>query len=183
MLSPNFSPFPQLTTERLILRRLTQEDAPEIFYFRSDPVILQYLGREPARNIEEVKPFIDTINANIDTNESILWGITLKESPAKLIGTICFWQLQKENYRSEIGYLLDPLHWKKGIMKEAINTVLEYGFSVMGLHSVEARLTPLNTASAAVLEATGFVREGYFKEDFFYKGKFEDTAVYSKLKP
>jgi ribosomal-protein-alanine N-acetyltransferase len=167
----------------LILRRLTQEDAPEIFYFRSDPVILQYLGREPARDIEEVKPFIDLINTNIDTNESILWGIALKESPGKLIGTICFWQLQKENYRSEIGYLLDPLHWKKGIMKEAINTVLEYGFSVMGLHSVEARLTALNTASAAVLEATGFVREGYFKEDFFYNGKFEDTAVYSKLHP
>lgn len=180
MLQPNFSPFPVLETGRLLLRRITDKDAPEIFYFRSDPVILQYLGRGPSKDIGEAKQFIARIDENINTNEGVLWGITLKESPDKLIGTICYWQLQKENYRAEMGYLLDPLHWGKGIMKESILKVLDYGFNTMKLHSVEARLVPANIASAAVLRATGFVQEAHFKEDFFYDGKFEDTAVYSR---
>ena len=87
----------------------------------------------------------------------------------------------KEHYRAEIGYVLDPAYWRKGIMKETILRTLDYGFSTLGLHSVEARINPHNIASASVLESTGFVREAYFKEDFFHRGKFEDTAVYSRL--
>jgi len=66
-------------------------------------------------------------------------------------------------------------------MKETIIKTLEYGFSALGLHTVEARINPHNIASAALLESTGFVREAYFKEDFFHRGQFEDTAVYSRL--
>jgi ribosomal-protein-alanine N-acetyltransferase len=66
-------------------------------------------------------------------------------------------------------------------MKEALIKVIDYGFNEMKLHSIEAHINPENAASAAILEATGFVREAYFKEDFFYKGEFSDTAIYSKL--
>lgn len=181
MLEFNFTPFPELSTERLLLRRITIDDAPELFLLRSDPQVLQFISKEPAKTIQEVIDFLTLIDNNIDTNDSILWGIALKEEPAKIIGTICFWNVQKENYRSEIGYALIPSFWRKGIMKEAMIKVLEYGFDKMKLHSVEARLSPANIGSAAVLESTGFVREGYFKEDFFYASKFEDTLVYSKL--
>jgi ribosomal-protein-alanine N-acetyltransferase len=182
MLQPNFNPFPELSTERLLLRRITMEDAPEIFFLRSDQAILQFLSKEPATNIKEAEDFITSINNNIDNNEGIMWAITLEENTAKVIGSICFWRILKEHYRAEIGYVLDPAYWKKGIMKETIIKTLDYGFSTMGLHSVEARIHPDNIASAAVLESTGFVREAYFKEDFFHRGKFGNTAVYSRLK-
>lgn len=181
MLQPVFTPFPELETERLLLRRITTADLPELFYFRSDPTILQYLGRPPARDLDEVSRFLEQIDANIRDGEGILWGIVLKDAPAKLVGTICYWNMQKAHYRSEMGYLLDPQHWKKGYMREAMLKVLEYGRNTLQLHSVEARLTPQNTASSAVLEATGFVKEAHFREDFFYNGRFEDTLVYSKI--
>jgi ribosomal-protein-alanine N-acetyltransferase len=110
-----------------------------------------------------------------------MWAITLKDDPAKTIGTICFWRMVKEHYRAELGYVLDPKYWRMGIMKESILKVLDFGFSKIGLHSVEARINPDNIASASVLESTGFIREAYFKEDFFRRGKFEDTAVFSRL--
>lgn len=179
MLQPNFNPFPELTTGRLLLRRLTMEDAPEIFFLRSDPTILQYLSKEPASNMKEAEDFITLINTNIDNNEAILWAIVLKEYPKKTIGTICFWRMLKEHYRAELGYVLNPEYWNKGIMTESIRRILDYGFTILGLHSVEARINPDNIASASVLESTGFTREAYFKEDFFHRGKFEDTAVYS----
>jgi ribosomal-protein-alanine N-acetyltransferase len=159
MLTPNFTPFPELRTERLWLRRLTKADANEMFFLRSNEDVLRYLGREPTPTVEEAEQFIAQINKNVEKNESILWGIALLNNPSVVIGTICLWNLKPENYRGEIGYLLHPGFWRKGIMKEAINCVIEYGFNVLGLHSIEALLSPENVASSAVLESTGFVQK------------------------
>jgi len=182
MLTLNFTPFPELKTARLLLRRLERADANEMFFLRSDENVLRYLGKEPAKTIEEAEEFIRKINKNIDENESILWGITLLSDPEVIIGTICLWNFQKEHYRVEIGYILHPDHWGKGIMKEAIKAVVDFGFNSLGLHSMEALLSPENIASSAVLESNGFVKEGHLKESFYFNGQFSDTAIYSRLK-
>lgn len=182
MLIINFTPFPELQTDRLLLRRLSRVDANEIFFLRSNENVVRYLGREPSKNISEAEDFIDAINKNVDENNSILWGIAFLEDPSTVIGTICLWNLKPENYRGEIGYLLHPDHWGKGIMKEAINAIVDYGFNVLGLHSIEALLSPENIASSAVLEKTGFIKEGHLKESFYFNGRFSDTAIYSRLK-
>ena len=77
--------------------------------------------------------------------------------------------------------MLHPAHWRKGIMKEAIHAVVDYGFNILGFHSIEALLSPENIASSMVLERTGFVKEGHLKESFHFNGKFGDTAIYSRL--
>ncbi len=51
----------------------------------------------------------------------------------------------------------------------------------MNLHSIEANVNPGNTASIKLLEKNNFTREAYFKENYFYDGKFLDTAIYSLL--
>jgi len=181
MLILNFHPFPELRTERLLLRRINKNDSAEIFFLRSDPDVLQYVGREPAQTIREVEDFISQINHGIDSNEAIMWGIALKNEPRQLIGTICFWQIRKEHYRAETGFVLHPLYWRKGIMKEALQKVVQYGFEKMKLHSIDANVAAGNMASSSLLESVGFVKEGYFREDYFFNGKFYDTIVYSRL--
>ena len=181
MLELNFKPFPTLETERLILRKLVEADAPEIFFLRSDDQVLQYIDREKAKSIKEAEEFIEKINKFLDDNESILWGLALKTDPDQLIGTICFWNIRKEHYRSEIGFVLHPLYWRKGLMKEALDKVIEYGFDEMHLHSIDANVNPENEASCALLKSAGFVREGYFRENYFFNGKFTDSAMYSRL--
>jgi len=181
MLQLNFSPFPELQTQRLLLRKIEQQDAAEIFFLRSDEEVLRFIGKEPAKNIKEAEEFIKKIGQAAETGDSIMWGITLKEDPSALIGTICYWRIQKENYRAEMGYVLHPGYWRRGFMKEAIHEIIEYGFKTMGLHSIEARIHADNAASAASLESSGFVREGYLKEEFFFQGKFLDTVIYSRL--
>ena len=181
MLTLNFTPFPELKTERLLLRKLKSTDAKEMFFLRSDENVLRYLGKEPAKTIAEVEEFIGKVNKAIDQNDSILWGIALLSAPATIIGTICLWNIKPENYRCEIGYLLHPAHWRKGIMKEAIYVVVDYGFTVLGCHSIEALLSPENIASTSALESTGFIKEGHLKESLYFDGKFSDTAIYSRL--
>lgn len=182
MLSPNFTPFPILETARLFLRQITVNDAPQVFFLRSDEEVMKYIDRTPAASLADAIDFIKLIEAAQLNNEGISWGITLKENN-EMIGSIGFWRMQKEHYRSEIGYVLHPAYQRKGIMKEAILKVLEYGFTIMCLHSVEANTNVENSASQKLLESVGFVQEAYFRENYYYNGKFLDSSVYSLLAP
>lgn len=181
MLEPNFTPFPELKTRRLLLRRITMDDAEVVFFLRSDEMVMKYIDKEPTSSMEDVKGFIQNINSNIDNNYAIMWGLAFHDDPAKMIGLICLWQIRREDYRAEVGFTLDPEHWRKGLMKEALEKVVQYGFTVLRLHSIEGQINPDNKASAAILESARFVKEGHYKEDHFFRGKFLDTAVYSLL--
>lgn len=182
MLQFSFTPFPELKTERLLLRKMTKNDGPEMLFLRSDDRVMQYIDREKTKTLEEAEDFIARINASVDANETIMWAITMANDPATLIGTICYWRMQLEHYRAEVGYVLHPGYWNRGIMHEALVAVANYGFEGMQLHSIEAHINPGNTASGKVLEKAGFTREAYFKENYFCKGQFLDTAIYSLLK-
>jgi len=182
MLHIDFSPFPTLTTERLHVRSLTENDAEALFFLRSDDRVMRYIERPRAKSIEDAKQLIIRINLMIASNESINWGITLKSNDV-LIGMISFHRIEKENYRGEIGYLLHPDFQRQGILNEAIRPVIEYGFGQLKFHSIEALVNPDNTASRGLLEKHGFVQEGNFRENLFFEGKFYDSVVYSLLSP
>lgn len=181
MLQLNFTPFPEIKTKRLLLRRMTDADAAELLFLRSNEKVMQFIGREKTKSIEEATAFVHRINAAVDANESIMWAITLQEAPGTMIGTICFWNILKDHYRAEVGYVLHPGFWSKGIMKEALQATVDFGFNEMKLHSIAGHINPENVVSGIVLEKCGFVREAYFKEDFYFNGKFSDSAVYSLL--
>ena len=177
----NFSPFPELKTNRLLLRKMKVTDAPELLFLRSDEKVMQYIGREKTKTVEEAEGFIEKINVSVDANESIMWAIALLNDPDTMIGTICYWNILKDHYRAEVGYILHPNHWNKGMMKEALQTVIDFGFTKMNLHSIEGHINPGNVVSGILLEKCGFTREAYFKENFCFRGKFFDSAVYSLL--
>ena len=176
----SFFPFPDLYTERLVLRQLRLTDDNEIMVLRSDEKILQFLTISKCNSLAEAKEFIEKINNYIKNNESIYWGITEKNSET-IIGTICLWNISKENFRAEIGYVLHPDFHGRGFMSEALDVVLEYGFNKMKLHSIEAHVHPDNNSSIKLLQKKGFTKEAFFKENVFFNGKFSDTAVYSIL--
>jgi RimJ/RimL family protein N-acetyltransferase len=182
MLELNFDPFPILTTERLLLRKITEEDADQVFFLRSDRDVLQYLDRDPITSIDDAVQWIRMIDAGVRSNEFIAWALSLKNKK-ELVGTISFWNIKKEHYRSEIGYALHPSQQGKGLMQEAMTTVLDYGFKKMNLHSVEANVNPKNVSSIKLLERNNFVREAYHRENYFYKGKFLDSVIYSLIAP
>lgn len=182
MLTPDFHPFPELETERLLLRQMQEEDADHLFLLRSDQNVMKYLDRPLASSPTEVQEFIQNMIASSKLNNGITWAIALKPNP-QLIGTIGFWKIDKENHRAEIGYMLAVQWHNKGIMNEAMKPVLEYGFKIMNLHSVEANVNPANEPSISLLGKNQFVREAYYKENYFYNGTYIDSAIYSLLNP
>ena len=180
MININFSPFQNLETERLLLRRVVNEDVNEIFALRSDQEVMKYIPRPLVKTEEEALAHIAMIDEKIDSNEGINWAITLKDNP-KLIGIIGHYRIRPEHFRAEIGYMLLPEYQRKGIISEAIKEVINYGFEVMKLHSIEAIIDPENFASEKVLQKSGFVKEAHLKENEYYEGRFLDTVIYSIL--
>jgi ribosomal-protein-alanine N-acetyltransferase len=177
MLELNFSAVPFLETERLSLRKISIEDAEDVFLLRTNEQIVKYIHRPKPGSVDDAKELIKTMNEP----ERIQWGITAKGDD-KLIGTIGYHRIKKEHYRAEIGYLLHPEYWNKGLMSEAINKVIDYGFSEMKLHSIEAIIDPDNTVSRQTLKKFNFIKEAYFKESFFFDGRFWDFEVYSLIR-
>lgn len=153
----NPSPFPNLTTERLILRKLEVTDSYALLRLRSDKSVNRYLDREAAKNKADADTFIEKIQ-QLTPDKGFYWAISLKNRP-ELVGTICFWNINIEKRMAEIGYELLPDYQGKGIMLEAIAEVLHYGFDTIQLKIVAALTHPDNQSSAKLLEKTGFVRD------------------------
>lgn len=180
-LNLKFQPFPVLETERLILRHITKADSDVMLKLRSDVAAMRYLDRPIAVSIDDVHALLRRMDDDIDNNDGVSWGLELKQS-GQLIGTLGYYRLKKEHFRGEIGYMLFPSHWRKGLMSEAMHRVMDYGFNTLGFHSIEADINPDNEASKGILLKMGFVQEAYFKENCFYEGKFLDTMIFSMLK-
>ncbi|EJL59224.1 GNAT family N-acetyltransferase [Flavobacterium sp. CF136] len=180
MLNFNFTPFPVIETERLILRRITNDDVNEVFELRSNPETMKYIPRPLVKTTEDALEHVAMIEEKITSNIGINWGITLK-GDSRVLGIIGYYRMQPENYRAEIGYMLLPEYHGKGIISEAVNRLIAYGFDDLKLHSIEAVIDPENFASEKVLQKCGFVKEAHLKEAEFYEGKFLDKVIYSLL--
>ena len=180
MLNINFTPFPNLETEYLYLRRVVEKDVNEIFALRSNKETMKYIPKPLVKTKEDARAHIAMIDEKIENNEGINWAITLKNEP-KLIGLIGHYRIKPEHFRAEIGYMLLPEYHGKGIITEAIKETVKYGFEIMKLHSIEAVIDPENLASEKVLLKSGFIKEAHFKENEYYEGRFLDSIIYSIL--
>lgn len=176
----NFNDFPVLHTERLVLRKISSDDVENLFLLRSNQDVMHYLDRPLAASKDDAASLINKITDSLNANEGITWGMAIRSQPA-LIGTIGYWRILKEHYRAEIGYMLHPDHQGKGLMQEAFDAVIHYGFKNMSLHSIEANVNPGNAASIKILEKNKFTREAWFRENYYYNGKFLDSFIYSRL--
>lgn len=154
-----FTPFPEIRTDRLILRKLKIDDANAIFVLRTDKEVNQFLNRQIPKTIDEASAFIQKVNDNLQNNNSIYWAIIVIDNH-KLAGTICLFDFSEDNSKAEIGYELLPEFQGMGIMQEATSKVLDFGFQNIGLDSIEAYVHAENQSSLRLLEKFNFINCG-----------------------
>ena len=151
----SFTPFPTLSTSRLVLRKLDINDAQEVYFLRSNAQVNQYVKRPTPKIISDAKDFITEINKGISEDQNIYWVINLKDNPL-MIGSISLWHFSSDYFIGEVGYDLHPRHHGKGLMTEALKAVLTYAFTRLGLKEIEAYTQYNNLASVKLLEDHGF---------------------------
>ena len=177
----NNTNYTELTTERLVLRKLVLEDAPQILFLRSDKEINKFIKRKPMTSLEAAKQFIVERNKDVSQKTIYYWGITLKNNP-QLIGTICFWNLSDDKTYAEIGYdlMLDFQH--KGIMNEAFKKVILFGIETLKLHKIEAFTQYKNEGSIKLLLKNNFILQKNKREEGFPDNRIYLLEIFNLFK-
>jgi len=146
---------PKIKTERLLLRELKQSDWEVISYLRSDQIVNKFVKRPSAETKEKALAFISKISDGIKKQNIYYWSISEKSNP-EMVGSICLWNFSKDKKTAEIGYDLNPKFQQKGIMNEALKSVLEFGFENLKLEVIEAFTHKENASSKKLLERNKF---------------------------
>ena len=173
-----FAEFPEIETERLLLREILPEDVDAIFRIFSSEDVTRYCDLVTYTDPAQAAELIDFFDECFELERAIRWGIERKEDGA-LIGTCGFVWLR--TYRGEIGYDLHPDYWGQGYMREALDAILDFGFSELGLNRIEALVMVENERSARLLRALGFQEEGVLRQHDFFKGQFHDMRLFAIL--
>ena len=160
----SFTDFPELSTERLILRQLSFDDKKAIFRLRSNIEVNEFIQRETPKNLNQAEGFIQTCLDEFENENRVFWAM-VQEDTNQLIGTIVYHRVDLENNYAEIGYEMNPDYQDEGYMSEAMKTVLDFGIMSMNLKTIEAFTHHNNTASIALLEKFLFTLQSDRKDE------------------
>lgn len=172
-----FNPFPVIETKNLILRRMDNKDTDDIFQMRKDPRMNEYTDTKPDKNPQETKDYIEKMNKGVDADKWIIWAIEHKQSQ-KVIGSISIWNINIEQRNAELGYGIIPDYQGKGLMKESLLSVIDYGFNVMNLRALHAYTEQDNIKSIKLLEACKFTVENRVDDQGYYNNRVYHMIVY-----
>lgn len=174
------SPQPTLSTERLILRPFTMEDAGRVEELAGDPEVARYTANIPhPYPVGSATKWIAVHILHYLEQEAVIFAIQEKEGP--LLGAIQL-TLELEHGRAEMGYWIGRPFWGKGYGSEAARSVLDYGFREWALHRIYASYVSANLASGRIMQKLGMTREGVLREHTLRDDFHSDLVHYGILR-
>lgn len=177
-----FEEFPILKTRRLKLSRVTLDHAEDAYEFFTDNDVMKGHKEKGLKTMAEVKErIVDWYVDPYEKKTGIRFGIFLQDTE-KLIGSCGFWKKNDEHFKAEVSYELSSHYHRSGIMKEALQRLIVFGFEEMSLNRIEAKTDEYNIGSQSTLTSLGFVKEGILRESKFEEGEFFDIYLYSLLR-
>lgn len=173
---------PELPGNRIRLRPICKQDAPDLLSVFGDPEVVQYWSSPPLMDLPAATTLIDDIHASFLCRSLFQWAIS-RHDARQLIGTCTLFHLDPTHRRAEIGFALRRDTWGQGLATDALTTLIGFSFERLGLHRLEADADPGNERSLRVLERQGFRREGYLRERWHHLGKVHDAVFLGLLRP
>lgn len=171
--------FPELHTERFILRQILAEDQAFIFQGLSDPLVIPYYGVQYS-SFEATAAQMDFYNQLWAEKKGCWWKIVERKT-MQPVGACGMNAYQPLHEKAELGYWLLPAAWKKGIMVEVLPVVIRYIFQNWKIHRLEAVIEEGNESSRRLSEKLGFTFEGKLRESEIKQGKRISLLIYSLL--
>lgn len=159
-----------MKTARLHLRPARCEDAGALHAILADPRAMRFWSTPPHETLEQTGEWLRSMIA-IPAEEGEDFVI---EHDGVVIGKAGLYRFP------EIGFILHPDHWRRGLAREALAAVLDRAFAVHRLDNVEADVDPRNTASLRLLQGLGFV-ETHRAERTWLVGDEWCDSIYLRL--
>lgn len=169
-----------LTTPRLRLRVISPEVHSYILENCDNEKLQAFFGLATEADAEKER---EKYRKGITTYKTSFRHFLLQDTDTEnVIGWCGYHTWYPEHYRAEIGYhLSDDIYKRKGLMTEALNKILDYGFNEMQLRRVEALTALDNHASINILKKFGFQFEGVIRQHYNENGINTDSNMYSLL--
>ncbi|SDL01388.1 GNAT family N-acetyltransferase [Lacicoccus qingdaonensis] len=158
------------------LRDVTLTDTKDIHSYASLDEVSKYQGWGP----DSLKDTENHVKMVMESDDNYYHKVIVDQSSDKVIGAIEL-SIDKDNDNGEIGYILHPEYWGRGIGTKAVHLILEYGFNELKLNRISATTDKRNTGSERVMQKSGMTKEGLLRENIKLKDGYRDTLVYSIL--
>lgn len=173
--------FKELATKRLSLRAIRLTDAEAMYDYGHRPEVACLASFLANQSVEECQQFI---KMDLDkTDEAVrqrIYAICLKGQD-RLMGTVSFAKEIKSDIL-EIGYVLHPDLWEKGLMPEAVAALVDFGFTELELHKIEIAVYDHNPQSRRVAEKLGFSLEARLRKRKKIDECYQDKLIFGSLR-
>lgn len=162
-----------IETERLIIKPLSQEDAPEVFEWASDKIVNRFLPYQPYKSVAQVRKWIASIE-----DEDYEFGFFLKDG-GKCIGSGSIGRNQNGDY--DLGYNFNRNYWGRGYATEAGKALIDWAYHQLGARSFASNHAIENVASGRVIEKCGFQFSHYGQYSRFDGSETFDAKFYRMI--
>ncbi|MEN1938587.1 GNAT family N-acetyltransferase [Paenibacillus sp. 102] len=169
----------KLETKRLILTKLEVSHLDDLFEVYSDPQTTTYVPRNVHEDKEETRSLLEKMMETTKEGKSFVWSVIFQENQ-KAIGTCGIWLLPHSS--ASLGAVISPLYWGKGIIVEASEELIKFGFQELSLNRIEGRCDVKNIASERVMQKLKMTYEGILRQSVRINDVYRDSKVYSLLK-
>lgn len=153
------SEFPVLESDRLLLRRVVQEDSKALYDCLADPAVRAFTLFSHGGNLlfpgRLYRYFEDSYH-----NLRDLHFVIESKQDRRLVGLCSLQYWTEKGRKARLGYLVSPAYWNKGYATESVQCVLQFGFGTLGLRRIEADCSVDNPASERVLQKCGLQYDG-----------------------
>jgi len=168
-------PAPTLTTARLVLRQLREDDAAALFPVLSDPEVMTWWSSGPHASLAETA---DYVKGNAAEGQGYdCWAITAGDDVA--LGWVIL--IDGKPDVKEVGYILHRDHWGNGIAREAVSRVIDHGFDDLKLRRIFADTDPENAGSISLIQRLGFQYEGRLRGEWETHIGVRDSLIFGLL--
>ncbi len=171
----------ELHSERLVLKEIPLEYKEPFFKIFSDKEVMQFTDKPIVSSMDEAVVYLMNCRYRAEKQEHLYLGIFIKEN-AELIGILSIYHIDLKHHFASLGILLAKMHWRKGYMSEAMHCFLDFYFSKLNLHRIEAQTFVENLPAVGFFNKMNFTNEGKLRENFRIEGKYEDSYLFSLLK-
>jgi [ribosomal protein S5]-alanine N-acetyltransferase len=178
MSDPFDIPAETMETERLVLRALSLDDAPQVFTYSRDPEVSRHTLWAAHESEEGAREFL----AMLLRPAALSWAICTQDGRT-LIGMVFFHSLSRHHRRAELAFNLGRDSWGRGYATEAARAAVGFGFARLSLNRIEATCMPANAASRAVLLKIGMSSEGTMRQSRRRHDGFHDMELFGIVRP
>jgi RimJ/RimL family protein N-acetyltransferase len=169
-----------IVTERLVLRRYTHDDIPDVLGFASQPSVASVTCERIQATEEGVRKYIDLQNSYQPFEQDKVFELAVeRKKDGRVIGLLGL--IRRDHRQGEMGWALGVEYRGQGYATEAARALMDHGFNSLGLHRIHADTNSDNRSSWRVMERLGMRREAQLRDSVFEGGKWLDRVIYGML--